>query len=237
MELFVPYVYAPSADAAYVMIVTPFGALRVDKQVAWRVIFTASVLLATALLYRVCFGGRRASATGSTPSRRKPDESSSEDEHDDDKHDDGRSALDESLLRKGEHSYYYAHQRRVSKSESADDALKKTMVSTYGWVDGKATVNIYLRDDAVVDMKEEQLVLKWTKTSFSLDLLSAPGGDQAKSLVIPALFSDIKDVTWRTKKNQLTLTLVKSKAAPWKSLNGAAKNLEAHIEYDASLYD
>lgn len=78
---------------------------------------------------------------------------------------------------------------------------------------------------------------KWTKTSFSLDLLTAAGGDQAKSLVIPTLFGDIKDVTWKVKKNQLTLTLVKCKAAPWKSLNGAAKNLEDHIEYDESLYD
>lgn len=80
-------------------------------------------------------------------------------------------------------------------------------------------------------------VQKWTKTSFALDLLNAPDGDQAKSLVIPTLFDDIKDVTWEAKKNELTLTLVKRTAAPWKSLNGAAKNLEAHIEYDESLYD
>lgn len=140
MKLFVPYVYAPSADAAYVMIVTPFGTLRVDKQLAWRSIVTFAVLLVTALLYRVCVRGRRrTTATGTKQYRRTPAESSSEEEEDA-QDNDGRSALDESLLRKGEHSYYYAHQRRSSTSASESDALKKTMVSTYGWVDGKSTV-------------------------------------------------------------------------------------------------
>lgn len=78
---------------------------------------------------------------------------------------------------------------------------------------------------------------EWTKTSLSLDLLNAPGGDQAKSLVISTLFQEITDVTWKAKKDTLTITLTKAQELPWKSLNGAAKNMEDHIEYDESLYD
>lgn len=55
--------------------------------------------------------------------------------------------------------------------------------------------------------------------------------------MIPTLYSGIKDVAWKARKNQLTLTLTKEKLMPWKSLNGAAKNLEEHIEYDQSLYE
>ncbi|KAG6614026.1 HSP20-like chaperone [Phytophthora cinnamomi] len=108
---------------------------------------------------------------------------------------------------KGENSYYYAHQHREAKDD--DESVRKSVVSSYGWSDSKRTVSIYLTDNLVKNMKDEQLVLKWTKTSLSMDLLNAPGGDQAKSLHEP----------------------------PWKSLNGAAKNMEDHIEYDESLYD
>lgn len=146
MELFVPYVYVPSADASYVKIVTPLGALHVEKQTAWRAVVTLSVLLVTVALYKLCFGGRKAksskkskqSAGAASGGAREESESSGEDENAGE--DDGRSALDESLVKKGEHSYYYAHQRRVATTGESDDALKKTMVSTYGWVDGKQTV-------------------------------------------------------------------------------------------------
>jgi hypothetical protein len=70
-----------------------------------------------------------------------------------------------------------------------------------------------------------------------MDLLNAPDGDQAKSLVISTLFHEITDVAWKAKKDTLTLTLTKAQEMPWKSLNGAAKKMEEHIEYDDSLYD
>ncbi|GMF32889.1 unnamed protein product [Phytophthora fragariaefolia] len=78
---------------------------------------------------------------------------------------------------------------------------------------------------------------KWTNTSLSMDVLDAPGGDLAKSLVISTLFHEITDVTWSAKKDTLTITLTKAQELPWKSLNGAAKNMEDHIEYDDSFFD
>lgn len=70
-----------------------------------------------------------------------------------------------------------------------------------------------------------------------MDLLTESKGSNAKSLVIPTLFSEISDVTWKAKGSQLTITLHKSEHESWKSLNGAAKKLEDHIEYDEALYD
>ncbi|KAF1336427.1 hypothetical protein FI667_g478, partial [Globisporangium splendens] len=248
VEFFLPYVYVPSADASYVKIVTPLGELHLDRDAVGKIVVSVTALLVTLVFYCVCFtSSKKKKKSKAKEPQLKPrgdgvnaaeEESSSDDDEDEsDDDEDPRSALDESLLQKGEHSYYYAHQRRDVKDVDDADAIKKTMISTYGWTDDKETVSIFLRDDAVKGMQDEQLILKWTKTSFSLDLLTAPKGVQAKSLVIPTLYSSIKNVDWKVKKNQLTLTLTKEKIMPWKSLNGAAKNLEDHIEYDESLFD
>jgi hypothetical protein len=55
--------------------------------------------------------------------------------------------------------------------------------------------------------------------------------------VISALFGEITDVKWTAAGDQLQITLTKAKSGTWKSLNGAAKHMEEHIEYDESLYD
>lgn len=156
MQVFMPYVYVPSADATYVKLVTPLGELHVEMYVLWKVFGSVAVLLVTLLLYRLCFASGKTKKTkkgkkkepklqksGDVRDKQEGAESSSEEEESDDEDDDddGRSALDESILKKGEHSYYYAHQRRVVKDDAKDEsAIKKTMVSTYGWVDNKSTV-------------------------------------------------------------------------------------------------
>lgn len=70
-----------------------------------------------------------------------------------------------------------------------------------------------------------------------MDLLKTPGGKPAKSLVISTLFNEISDVQWEATDNELKLALTKTRELPWTSLNGAAKKMEEHIEYDESLYD
>ncbi|CEG39858.1 HSP20-like chaperone [Plasmopara halstedii] len=134
------------------------------------------------------------------------------------------------MIKKGENSYYFTH-------EIKEEGARKTSVSSFGWSDSKKTVSIYLTHSAVKGLKEDQLILKWTGTSLSMDLLDAPGGYKSKSLVISSLFHEITDVTWTTKKELLTITLTKAKELPWISLNGAAKKMEDHIEYDDAFYD
>ncbi|EEY56723.1 uncharacterized protein PITG_20799 [Phytophthora infestans T30-4] len=136
-------------------------------------------------------------------------------------------------IKQGEHSYYYTYQH----GEGNDGSGLKTMVSSYGWSDHKKTVSIYLADNVVKDMKEDQLVLKWTNTSLSMDLLKATDGDLAKSLKISSLFQEIRDATWKANKDTLTITLTKAQDLPWTSLNEAAKKMEDHIEYDDAFYD
>lgn len=146
-QVFMPYVYAPSAEASYVKVVTPLGELHVKKDVVWKAVVSVSLLLVTLLLYKLCFTGPKKKSKKKEPKLQKSgdvrgkqeEESSSSEEDESDSEDDGRSALDESILKKGEHSYYYAHQRRVVKDDAKDE-IKKTMVSTYGWVDNKSTV-------------------------------------------------------------------------------------------------
>lgn len=153
-----PYVYVPSAQASYVKIVTPWGELHLEKDVVLKIVVSVSVLLATVVLYRLCVASgksKKKSKKGKKKQAKEPqlkprgdvdaagEESSEEEEESDDEEeyeDDGRSALDENILKKGENSYYYAHQRREVKDSDEKDAIKKTMISTYGWTDSKNTV-------------------------------------------------------------------------------------------------
>ncbi|KAG6614400.1 HSP20-like chaperone [Phytophthora cinnamomi] len=235
---FVPYLYVPSAEATYVKLVTPWGSVHMDKGFLEQLAVSVGVVVLTVMLWR-CSARLNARLKKKKDANKtdgdEGEEVDNEEDDDEEEDDEPRSALDESMVKKGENSYYYAHQHREAKDD--DESVRKSVVSSYGWSDSKRTVSIYLTDNLVKNMKDEQLVLKWTKTSLSMDLLNAPGGDQAKSLVISALFQEITDVTWKAKKDTLTITLTKAQELPWKSLNGAAKNMEDHIEYDESLYD
>ncbi|KAF1790645.1 hypothetical protein JG687_00011459 [Phytophthora cactorum] len=225
-SFFVPYLYVPSAEANYVKLVTPWGNVHMNKAFLEQVAVSVAVVVLTVMLWRC---GARLNATlkkkadtaDGEAEGKEGNEGESEDEE-------PRSALDENMVKKGEHSYYYTHQHQE---------IKGGEVSSYGWSDDKKTVSIYLTDNVVKNMKEDQLVLKWTNTSLSMDLLAAPGGDLAKSLVISSLFQEITDVTWKANKDTLTITLTKAQELPWTSLNGAAKKMEDHIEYDDALYD
>ncbi|KAL3663129.1 hypothetical protein V7S43_011541 [Phytophthora oleae] len=220
-SFFVPYLYVPSADASYVKLVTPWGNVHMSKGLMEQVAVSVGVVILTVMLWRCT---ARINAT----LKKKTDANEEDEEEEEEDDDETTSSPDEKLVTKGENSYYYAHE---------GESVHKTTVSSYGWSDNKKTVSIYLTDNVIKNMKEDQLVLKWTNTSLSLDLLTAPGGDQAKSLVISTLFQDITDATWKAENDTLTITLTKSQELPWNSLNGAAKMMEDHIEYDDAFYD
>ncbi|TMW69409.1 hypothetical protein Poli38472_001565 [Pythium oligandrum] len=213
----------PSAHASYVKLVTPWGELHLEKDLLFKIAGTVAVLALTTVSYLLIGLWSKAKVKAGAQGQKSAAEVK-------------RSALEENIVKKGEHSYYYAHQAR-STSETKTSDHKKTMVSSYGWTDRKKSVDIYLTDDAVTDMTKEQLKLNWTPTSLSLDVVTDEEGKNTKSLVIPTLFNEISDVKWKVNNNQLTITLYKVDAVAWTSLNGAAKNLEDHIEYDDSLYD
>ncbi|KAG7392747.1 hypothetical protein PHYPSEUDO_014234 [Phytophthora pseudosyringae] len=227
-SFFVPYLYVPSAEAHYVKLVTPWGNVQMNKGFLQQMAVSVAVVVLTVMLWRCA---TRLNATV----KKKTDDATGEDEDDDEEEEEEYKDPDETMVKKGENSYYYAHLRRAVKDASESEF--EGTVSSYGWSDSKTTVSIYLTDNVVQNMKEEQLVLKWTNTSLSMDLLNAPGGDVAKSLVISTLFHEITGVTWKAENDTLTITLTKAQELTWTSLNGAAKKMEDHIEYDDAFYD
>ncbi|RLN98935.1 hypothetical protein BBJ28_00016546 [Nothophytophthora sp. Chile5] len=211
---FLPYLYVPSAEATYMKLVTPWGNVQMSRGFLLQLAGSVAVLVTTLLLWwcsarlKERGASKKAVAGGAVADGDGGEESEGEEGE-------PRSALEENLVQKGENSYYYAHQARETADE--EEPVHKTMVSSYGWSDDKK--------------------VKWTNMSLSMDLLNSPGGDEAKSLVISTLFHEITDVQWKVKKNTLTITLTKAQEMPWTSLNGAAKRMEDHIEYDESFYN
>ncbi|KAG1683959.1 hypothetical protein DVH05_012271 [Phytophthora capsici] len=220
-SFFLPYVYVPSANASYVKLVTPWGNVHMNKGFLEQLAVSVGVVILTVMLWRCA-------ARLNRTLKKRTDANEEEEEEEEEEENETTSSPDEKLIKKGENSYYYAHK---------DKSVDKTTVSSYGWSDSKKTVSIYLTDNVVKNLKEEQLVLKWTKTSLSMDILKANGGDKTKSLEISTLFQDITDVKWKVEKDTLTITLIKAQELPWNSLNGAAKTMEDHIEYDDAFYD
>ncbi|RLN51728.1 hypothetical protein BBJ29_006882 [Phytophthora kernoviae] len=236
-DFFLPYVYVPSAEGTYLKLVTPWGNVQMNKGLLLQLAGSVGVIVFTLLLIR-CAANLNAALKKKVTKEKGgngEDGDEEEDEEEEEEEEEPQSVLDEKMITKGDNSYYYTHQHQGTNQKN--ESVHKTMVSSYGWSDMKKTVDIYLTDNAVMKMRKEQLVLKWTNTSLSMDLLSAPGGCLVKSLAISTLFQEITDVTWAVEKDTLTLTLVKAQELPWKSLNGAARKMEEHIEYDDSLYE
>ncbi|KAF4035365.1 hypothetical protein GN244_ATG12632 [Phytophthora infestans] len=228
---FVPYLYMPSAGASYMKLVTPWGNIHMNKAFLEQVGVSIAVVVLTVMLWRCA--ARLNATLKKTDAVEGEGDSERDDVEGEEEVDELNYAPDETKIKQGEHSYYYTYQH----GEGNDGSGLKTMVSSYGWSDHKKTVSIYLADNVVKDMKEDQLVLKWTNTSLSMDLLKATDGDLAKSLKISSLFQEIRDATWKANKDTLTITLTKAQDLPWTSLNEAAKKMEDHIEYDDAFYD
>ncbi|GMF32887.1 unnamed protein product [Phytophthora fragariaefolia] len=136
---FVPYLYAPSAEAAYVKLVTPWGNVHMNKGFLEQLAVSLGIVVLTVMLWRC---SARLNATLKKEKKKKADDKQGGDEEEDDAEDEEdeepRSALDESMVKKGDNSYYYAHQPR--EVTDGDESVRKPVVSSYGWSDNKQTV-------------------------------------------------------------------------------------------------
>ncbi|KAI9917306.1 hypothetical protein PsorP6_012945 [Peronosclerospora sorghi] len=227
---FVPYVYVPSGEADYVKLVTSWGNINLNKGFMKQFAISVTVVLLTVMLWR-CTARLNANLKKNTVAKEAQEYDEEEKDEEIEEEDDKESQPDEKRVKRGEHSYYYMHEHTKTKDN-------ETMVSSYGWSDNKKSVSIYLTDNVVRDMKEEQLRLNWTTTSLSMNLLAAVGDDNpAKSLEISQLFQEIASVSWTVSKETLTIVLTKAQEKPWTSLNGAARKMEDHIRYDDAFYD
>ncbi|CAI5724399.1 unnamed protein product [Hyaloperonospora brassicae] len=230
----VPSVDVRRAVTGDMSLVTPWGKLKLNTGFLEQLALSVAVVVLTVMLWR--FSARVNAALKkknvnmeSIREEAKGQGDEAEEEEGEEK-DDEVSGPDEKRIKKGEHSYFYVHKHLEANND-------KATVSSYGWSDSKKTVSIYLTDDVVTNMKDEHLKMDWTNMSLSMSLLKASGGARAKSLVIQTLFQEITDVTWESDKDTLTIVLTKAQEIPWRSLNGAAKKMEDHIEYDDAFYD
>ncbi|CAI5730710.1 unnamed protein product [Peronospora destructor] len=219
-SFFVPYVDVSHAEVNHVKLVTPWGIVKLNKGFMEQLVLSVAVVVLTVMLWRC---STRLNETLKKKKKHVMKEALEEEEEEEEM----KAPPDENMVKNGENCYYYSHLILDNK----------TTVSSYGWTDSKKTISIYLTDDAVMNLKNEQLKVKWTNMSLSMDLLTTSGGDRAKSLVISHLFQEITDVTWETNNDTLTIILTKAQEIPWTSLNGAATKMEDHIEYDDAFYE
>ncbi|RHY86543.1 hypothetical protein DYB37_013635 [Aphanomyces astaci] len=246
-DLFVPYLYVPSEDSQHVEIVSPWGSLKVPiplTQFYGVAIAVAAVLLS--ILVRFCGRSNELvdddddetpeSVIEQTYAKKKAKKSakkasSTPETSDDDSK--AKSALEDNILRNGTNSYYYAHKPREISTEPTH---VRQVISTYGWSDATKTVTIYVNHPDAGSLSKDKIHMKWTPTSLSLDITFE--GEDVRSLVIPTLYAEIGDVKYKAKKDAIAFVLLKKDPQiTWKSLNGAAKNIDDHIQYDDSLYD
>ena len=147
-----------------------------------------------------------------------------------------RSALEENILSKGKHSYYYAHKNnlgvggdtknygtppRLLKTECKTDGSEKRplkIITDYAWADGGKKVKVYVTLEGIVTLTDESVELKHDKTSFCLTLQNLNGMNYV--LNIPVLNDEITKATFKLKQasNKIVLFLTKENEFSWYDL-------------------
>ncbi|CAH0520789.1 unnamed protein product [Peronospora belbahrii] len=189
-RLFVPYVDVRDTEVDYVKLVTPWGNIKLNKGFIMQLAFSVMVIVVTVMLWR-CSIRLNATLKQKIATKERLDEDKEEEEEEEieeeEEEEESMGIPDEKMVEQGENRYFYTHQH-----QDAIDGKKRVTVSSYGWSDSKKMVSIYLTDNAVRNMKDEQLKVNWTNMSLSMDLFNTSGsGDLAKSLVISNLFQEI----------------------------------------------
>ena len=135
---FFPYIYNPSADADYIMIVTPFGVAQLNKPTLQEAAISLVVVTLSGLILHYIW--RKVFAKDSVSQVLKTSFQKTSNKVKQNTSDDRVSALQENIIRKGANSYYYAHRQRQLCNDTENSTVKKTMISTYGWTDAKSFV-------------------------------------------------------------------------------------------------
>ena len=147
-----------------------------------------------------------------------------------------RSALEENILSKGKHSYYYAHKSnlgqgadtknygtppRLLKTETKKDGVLRALkiITDYAWADCGKKIKVYVTLEGICDIEEEDSVtLVHDKTSFCLRLNDVKGMDH--TLSVPVLNDEITKATFKIKhaSNKIVIFLTKENDFSWYDL-------------------
>lgn len=131
-QYFLPYIYNPSADAEYIIAVTPYGTLHMRKARLYEVALAVIVIVVSLLFLHYQRQKKENDAVDACVRKYLEKDKKSAPVI-------GKSALQDSISKKGANSYYYAHQPPIA-SGSKGAEIKKVMISSYSWVDTKHRV-------------------------------------------------------------------------------------------------
>ena len=120
-----------------------------------------------------------------------------------------RSALEENILSKGKHSYYYAHKsnlgvggdtknygtppRLLSVSEKKIKGTGRPLkiITDYAWADSGQKVKVYVEIEGIVELTDDSVELVHTKTSFNLRLNNLNEKGKKKFFFFKPIITDI----------------------------------------------
>lgn len=133
------------------------------------------------------------------------------------------SALRESQKKKGENSYYYAHDGPVQLPSSQPTSPPPKLlgvspvqldqvqpIDVYAFSDEAKKVKVYITFPAAIALKEEDVSFEWTKTSIRLEVRLAEGC--RKVMRVSKLYRDISGGSVRTNPSKGTITISLKKA-------------------------
>ncbi|GAB5033877.1 calcyclin binding [Nannochloropsis oceanica] len=141
-----------------------------------------------------------------------------------------RSALHESIKRKGINSYYYAHSKqnhapdwdgreapRLMSKQALEVGVGREpeSIRSYAWSDENEKIKIYVTMEGADALGDEAITLEWNELSL---ILTVQFPDSKTHLfLIKRLYDEIDDASFRVKKDKIILNLKKKegKTAAW----------------------
>jgi hypothetical protein len=152
-----------------------------------------------------------------------------------------KSALQENIERKGKNAYYFAHAHKANgpkwdgkaepkllgyRSLSADEKkmkggsfdYHKSNITSYAFSDEGMSVKLYITMENVGEKcTDDDISLDFTENSFSLVLHNYK--EEPQCLSFRKLTAHITNVSYKTKKDRIIVTLKKEKDGEWHTIN------------------
>ncbi len=95
--------------------------------------------------------------------------------------------------------------------------VPSSAITQYAWADEDSNVKIYIDLDNVGELPKENIVLDFSKTSFSLLIIGYNGGNL--KLAFSKTFDDMEEVYFKLKPSKVILTLKKVSEKKWPCIN------------------
>ena len=151
---------------------------------------------------------------------------------------DPSSALHDSILKKGDSSYYYAHGRRenlyegvhrdqligapkligrVKSSSPATPQRSRKSLDSYAWSDGTKSVSVIIMMDSLATLDDANIIVEFDAENdpkaVSLKLVDVDGRGVDHVLELKGLYEAVSSVRTKRSADRTTLKLIMRKAS------------------------